>query len=48
MLLVDVVRLLHCCLLQAHRHQLPEYLPVVAQPLLGGFHHAYALAEKVA
>ena len=34
--------------LQAHRHQLPEHLPVVSQPILGGLHHAYALAEKVA
>ena len=34
--------------LQAHRHQLPEHLPVVSQPILGGVHHAYALAEKVA
>ena len=33
--------------LQAHRHQLPEHLPVVSQPILGGLHHAYALAEKV-
>ena len=34
--------------LQAHRHQLPAHLPVVSQPILGGLHHAYALAEKVA
>jgi len=34
--------------LQAHRHQLPEHLLVVSQPILGGLHHAYALAEKVA
>jgi transposase InsO family protein len=34
--------------LQAHRHQLPEHIPVVSQPILGGLHHAYALAEKVA
>ncbi|HEY5870872.1 MAG TPA: integrase core domain-containing protein [Candidatus Tectomicrobia bacterium] len=34
--------------LQEHRHQLPKHLPVVSQPILGGVHHAYALAEKVA
>ena len=34
--------------LQEHRHQLPKHLPVVSQPILGGLHHAYALAEKVA
>jgi putative transposase len=34
--------------LQAHRHQLPAHLLVVSQPILGGLHHAYALAEKVA
>jgi len=34
--------------LQAHRHQLPEHLLVVSQPILGGLHHAYALVEKVA
>jgi transposase InsO family protein len=34
--------------LQAHRHQLPAHLPVVSQPILGGLHHAYTLAEKVA
>src|SRR5215510_12855000 len=34
--------------LLVHRHQLPEHLLVVSQPILGGLHHAYALAEKVA
>ena len=34
--------------LHVHRHRLPEHLRVVAQPILGGLHHAYALAEKVA
>ena len=29
-----------------HRHQLPPHLKVVAQPMLGGFHHEYGLAEK--
>ena len=34
--------------LQAHRYQLPAHLPMVSQQILGGLHHAYALAEKVA
>jgi transposase InsO family protein len=34
--------------LQAHRHQLPPRLQVVAQPILGGLHHAYGLAEQAA
>jgi transposase InsO family protein len=34
--------------LQTRRHQLPEHVRVVSQPVLGGLHHAYALAEKVA
>jgi putative transposase len=34
--------------LQAHRHQLPAHLLVVSQPMLGGLHYAYTLAEKVA
>ena len=29
-----------------HRHQLPPHLKVVAQPILGGLHHEYGLAEK--
>jgi len=32
--------------LQAHRHRLPEYLRVVAQPILGGLHHAYRLEKQ--
>ena len=35
-------------LLQAHRHYLPEHLQVVARPILGGLHHAYALEAKAA
>jgi transposase InsO family protein len=34
--------------LQAHRHRLSEPLSVVSQPLLGGLHHAYGLAEQAA
>jgi transposase InsO family protein len=34
--------------LQAHRHHLPEHLRVVARPILGGLHHAYALEAKAA
>ena len=34
--------------LHAHRHQLPPRLQVVAQPILGGLHHAYGLAEQAA
>jgi putative transposase len=34
--------------LRVHRHQLPQHLKVVAQPILGGLHHEYGLAEKVA
>jgi hypothetical protein len=34
-------------LLQAHRHHLPEHLQVVAWPILGGLHHAYALAVRL-
>ena len=33
--------------LYEHRHQLPEHLCVVSQPILGGLHHAYGLVEKV-
>jgi transposase InsO family protein len=32
--------------LQAHRHQLPADLKVVAQAVLGGLHHAYRLEQK--
>jgi putative transposase len=32
--------------LQAHRHQLPADLQVVAQAVLGGLHHAYRLEQK--
>jgi len=32
--------------LHVHRHQLPPHLKVVAQPILGGLHHEYGLAEK--
>jgi hypothetical protein len=31
-----------------HRHRLPEHLWVVAHPILGGLHHAYALEKQVA
>jgi putative transposase len=31
-----------------HRHRLPEHLRVVAHPILGGLHHAYALEKQVA
>src|SRR5215468_7905624 len=31
-----------------HRHRLPEHLRVVAYPILGGLHHAYALEKQVA
>src|SRR5215510_138447 len=34
--------------LHVHRHQLPTHLCVVARPMLGGLHHAYALAAKAA
>jgi transposase InsO family protein len=34
--------------LQAHRHRLPTHLRVVARSVLGGLHHEYALAERVA
>jgi hypothetical protein len=34
--------------LQVHRHQLPPRLQVVAQPILGGLHHAYGLAAQAA
>jgi putative transposase len=34
--------------LQPSRHWLPEHVRVVSQPILGGLHHAYAYAEKVA
>jgi len=34
--------------LHGHRHQLPPRLQVVAQPMLGGLHHAYGLAEQAA
>jgi transposase InsO family protein len=33
---------------QVHRHHLPEHLRVVAHPILGGLHHAYALEKQVA
>jgi transposase InsO family protein len=32
---------------QVHRHRLPEHLRVVAHPILGGLHHAYALEKQV-
>jgi hypothetical protein len=32
--------------LQAHWHQLPAYLQVVAQAVLGGLHHEYGLEQK--
>ena len=31
---------------QVHRHHLPEHLRVVAHPILGGLHHAYALEKQ--
>ena len=34
--------------LQAHRHQLPARLRVVARSVLGGLHHEYVLAEQAA
>jgi putative transposase len=34
--------------LQAHRHQIPEHLQVIAHPILGGLHHEYQLQEKAA
>jgi transposase InsO family protein len=34
--------------LQAHRHRLPEYLRVVARPILGGLHHKYRLEAQAA
>jgi putative transposase len=34
--------------LQEHRHRLPEPLRVVARSILGGLHHDYGLATKVA
>jgi len=34
--------------LQAHRHRLPAYCCVVSRQMLGGLHHKYGLAEKVA
>jgi putative transposase len=34
--------------LQAHRHRLREHLHVVVRPILGGLHHDYGLAKKVA
>jgi len=34
--------------LQAHRHQLPDALRVVAWPILGGLHHDYGLVERAA
>jgi putative transposase len=34
--------------LQAHRHQLPGHLHVVARPILGGLHHEYGLEAKAA
>ncbi len=33
---------------QAHRHQLPKHLHVVARPVLGGLHHEYWLEAKAA
>jgi putative transposase len=33
---------------QAHRHRLPAHLHVVTRPILGGLHHEYGLAAKVA
>jgi hypothetical protein len=30
------------------RHWLAEHVRVVSQPILGGLHHAYACAQKVA
>jgi putative transposase len=34
--------------LQSHRHRLPAHLRVMAHSILGGLHHDYRLAEKVA
>jgi transposase InsO family protein len=34
--------------LQAHRHQFPPHLRVVARSVLGGLHHEYELVERVA
>jgi transposase InsO family protein len=34
--------------LHVHRHQLPPHLQVVVQPILGGLHHVYGLAEQAA
>jgi len=34
--------------LQACRHRMPESLRVVARPILGGLHHEFRLAEKIA
>jgi putative transposase len=33
---------------QAHRHQLPKHLHLVARPVLGGLHHEYWLEAKAA